>query len=340
MKAPWRRLGPSSVCYRPEVYDAVVCATVDRQWRQLLGREYELTRRFLLPSGALATFFPYPNPGICIYRVVTQGPEDHVAICDETAERLRLNREDLVIWALDRTTLGRDLAAVFGLQYDEEPLDQLPDVCRIGHYAPLTGYRCPVYLAIPSPNRAFSTVVQRLVTESEGPRWLLVPTQRLLSDWQQGILRSRNVCLFSLEDSVRIDRQGCFSITPGAERRIEEFRRSVLPDARQTGGRCLLPDTSWCGMERRANPAGRRPHGRCGRRCCSRGVQLRPDGHGQSPKRHPVCPVGTASDLRRRARPAHLAESRGGPSEPEATGGTGSAAAGVLPDRRGSVRGD
>jgi len=222
--------------------------TVTAEWKQMTNGEYHIVRRFLRPSEGLATFYPHPDPGIRIYRVVTQGPDDHVGVCDETGERIDLKDEDLVLWELDRPVLGRALAAALGVRYDEEPVERLPTVVRIGYFVPLAGYSFPVYLAIPSSNSDFPRVIGRLVLSQETPMIILATTRRLLTQWEEELFDRRKTCFLSLEESVQVGADGRMVLTPGGRQRIEDFRQAVVPDAEQDGSVSFFPtpaDATW-----------------------------------------------------------------------------------------------
>lgn len=203
--------------------------TVAEEWRRQTKAEYGIARRFLRPCGALATFYPHPDPGICIYRVVTHGPDDHVGICDETGERIELEDEDLVLWGLDRPVLSRILAAALAIRYEEEPVDRLLTVSRIGSFVPLAGYRFPVFLALPSPHQDFTQVIDRLVMSQETPMILWAMTRRLLSCWEEELFQRRDVCFLAAEESLQVDTDGQLVLNPGARQHLESFRHAIVP---------------------------------------------------------------------------------------------------------------
>jgi hypothetical protein len=205
------------------------CATVTEEWKRMTGEEYELARQFLRSSGELATFFPHEDPGICIYRVVTLGPDEHVGLCDETAEQIVLTTEDLIIHELDRRALQRAVAEAFGIR-PADPQDggrKLP--WRLGDFAPVAGYRFPVFLAIPSPRTGLLDAVCRLAAEVPGPFVLLAPTGRCLEEESRLLLRRQQACFLPLAEGTCVDDTGRLVASRAGRIAMEEFRSQVVP---------------------------------------------------------------------------------------------------------------
>jgi hypothetical protein len=95
------------------------CADVAEQWQLLTAGEFPVVRKFLRSSGELSTSYPHPNPAICVWNVVTHGPDDHVGVCEETGETIVLTTEDLVVYRLDTQVLEASLVKAFGLEPEE-----------------------------------------------------------------------------------------------------------------------------------------------------------------------------------------------------------------------------
>lgn len=222
--------------------ELIGCATVAEEWRLITGDQFELARRFLRSSGELATFFPHPDPGICIWRVVTHGPDDHVGVCDETGERIVLTTEDLVIYELDTLALEAALVRAFGFQAKEQARAWHPrDPRRIGHFVPVAGFRFAVYLAIPSPQTGLLPKVCRIVANEQGPFLLLAPTRRRFTEDRDQLLRRQGACFLPLTESVCVGDDGRLVVSEAGQRTIEEFRRRVVPQSQVDGERVFFP---------------------------------------------------------------------------------------------------
>jgi hypothetical protein len=205
------------------------CATVTREWTQMLGDEYQLARQFLRPSGELATFFPHPDPGICIYRVVTHGPDNHVAVCDETGETLTLSTEAIVIHQLDRPALERAVVAAFGFQSECSDDMRCTRLSRVGDFLPTAGYRFPVFLAITHDEQELSSVICKLVVTQSEPFVVVVPTSRHLSDETRQLLVQRRASFLPLSEATCIDDDGRLVASPMGTTAIERFFRDLVP---------------------------------------------------------------------------------------------------------------
>jgi hypothetical protein len=216
-------------------------ATVAEEWKRLTGDQYELARQFLRPSGELASFFPHPDPGVCLYRVVTHAPDDHVAICDETGERFALKTEDLVLCELDRVALQRAIARAFGLV--AEDLQDTPDAApwRIGHFAPLEGYRFPAFLIIPYAKRDLVEATCWLATTQGGPFILLAPTRLFMTRESEDLLRRQEACFLALDEATSIDQEGKLVVSQVGQTAVEQFRRRVVPEPEGTTPLAFFP---------------------------------------------------------------------------------------------------
>ncbi|HUT11775.1 MAG TPA: hypothetical protein VMY42_14845 [Thermoguttaceae bacterium] len=139
-----------------------------------------MTRRFLRPDGTLATSYPHRDPYELPYRVVTHGPGHHVGVCDETAERIKLTTEELMIEEIDRPAFHRAIARGLGLDCEDASVEHLPSTRRIGSYAPVAGYRFPAYLTIPFRMSELQRTVDHLAAAHDNPFLFLLPTYRLL----------------------------------------------------------------------------------------------------------------------------------------------------------------
>jgi hypothetical protein len=202
---------------------------VAQQWRQRTGGGFALACRFLRSSGKLAATYPHPDPGICFYRVVTHGADDHVAVCDETGERRQLRTDEILIYELDRLALARGLAHAFCFEPEDGYDLSRPPPWRIGRIAPMAGYVFPVYLAIPSWQRNLLVQLTDVLEFERGPFLVLAPTGRYLCAVCRQLLRERRACFLALSDAVLAEEEGLLVISPTGTEQVEQFLGQVVP---------------------------------------------------------------------------------------------------------------
>jgi hypothetical protein len=215
--------------------------TVTEEWKLLTGDEYEWVKQFLRSSGELATFFPHPDPGVCIYRVVTHGPDDHVGICDETGERIVLKTEDLVLHELDRRALERELVRVFGFVAEDPWQRGGRPPWRIGQFAPLAGYRVPVFLTIAHDENELLQAACGLAVGRQSPFILCAPTARMLSKECGQLLHQHHGCFLPLAEACGLDQDGRLVALQSGLKAIEEFLRRMVPQSGQKSEQVFFP---------------------------------------------------------------------------------------------------
>ena len=216
-------------------------AAVGEQWKRLLGEEYDLARTFFRPAGERVLAFPHRDPDLGYYRVVSHGPDDHVGVCDETGERITLSAADLVVEELDHIAIYRALGFALGLTGEPTPVDHLPHTYRLGHYAPLAGYRFPAWLTIQFCDVEFDRVIDRFVAFDDSPFLMLAPTGRFLFPRGEACLRRRQACFLPLEEAIVLGDDGRLVATAMAEQAMDAFRRRVVPEDTATVGISFFP---------------------------------------------------------------------------------------------------
>lgn len=88
------------------------------QWQNLLHDEIELLRPFLRPRPKLARFFPRLDEHGPPFRVVDRGNGAFVGICQETSDSIPLNREQLIVYELDRRCFATHIAKTLSIEID------------------------------------------------------------------------------------------------------------------------------------------------------------------------------------------------------------------------------
>lgn len=186
-------------------------ATDALDWRQRLGDEFGLVKRYLRPTGEIVEAVDCPSPGGdgCPRHVVHLSAGRLRAVCGcspSVCETVDLAGDDIAVLLVDRVRLAVDLVAALGGIAD--PL--VPDrglVKEIGQYAVAAGLSAPILLVTRYPG-------ERL-TASDLPGVLgdarvivLSPRAASLSTELRAMLRDRNHQLIDLETVIGIGASG------------------------------------------------------------------------------------------------------------------------------------
>jgi len=152
-------------------------AAVPGEWRSLLGSEYELAGRFLLPTQRIARSGKCTVPGRNCVHEFRPWKGEYLSVCPDGCDTVTLSRDEVVVYRLDVAALGREIAEALGLEVlPAESVPNVAGVLRIGEYVPQTGYRFPVCLVFTGEPDQLRCDVDGLAARTE-PFVLLVPTR-------------------------------------------------------------------------------------------------------------------------------------------------------------------
>ena len=83
----------------------------------------------------------------CPRNVVEHASDDIAAVCPEQEEKpYSLNKRDVLVYTLNRSSFHKSICAGLGITLNENSLDGLPSVYRLGDYTPTAGFNFPIYL--------------------------------------------------------------------------------------------------------------------------------------------------------------------------------------------------
>lgn len=208
----------------------------------LAGAEYSRLRPMLRPNGVRAHSYPCLKTGGCgcAHEVVEHAPDDIVAVCrcGMECESIRLKSRDLVVYELNRTALASAVAATVRLRPEDAAVDGLHETRRIGFYAPLAGFRFPVFLSIQADRDDLLHVVERLVAVVEGPFVIATPTRDLWTPACDDLLLRRQALHLVLAD-VFDGRDG--DARARSTELFATWTRQVMPAVGGNGGMVFFP---------------------------------------------------------------------------------------------------
>jgi hypothetical protein len=205
--------------------DALSDAATDRrEWASLLGDEFRCVvvdePDCLLPlvrsTGTPATSIACPSPGGegCPRRIVHHDDGAIRAVCGDSPKvcaDLDLNKNDIMIYGLDRVGLARSIAAALDLSNRPVSFDRRP-VFRIGSHDVFAGRGFPVFLTVPGPLAPEDAAQFDEVIAHPGPRLLLAPTLSSIPAQLATALDREGVVHMGLEDLVDLDDAGRFQL--------------------------------------------------------------------------------------------------------------------------------
>lgn len=201
--------------------DALTDAATDRrEWASLLGDEFGCVvvdepgcpLPLVRSTGTPATSIACSSPGGegCPRRVVHHDDGTFRAVCGDSPKAcadLDLNKNDIMIYGLDRVGLARSIAAAFDLSDRPASFDRRP-VFRIGSHDVFAGRGFPVFLTVPGPLAHEDVAQFDDVIAHPGPKLLLAPTSSSIPPQLAAALDREGVARMALEDLVHLDDRG------------------------------------------------------------------------------------------------------------------------------------
>lgn len=222
-------------------------------WKDALGPEYGMAKRFLRPNGKFASSYPCPLPDGCgcAHGVVMHSPGDIVAVCrcvPKRCDTFSLKRTDLAVYELNWSALGTAISSALQLIPEDSVADSLPMTRRIGTYSPYADFRFPVYLTIQTEPNEFRRTVEGIVMREDGAFILLAPTRELCRPDCEKLLKQRNSCFLPLINSLTFKVDGTFTAHKPVDDILADFRAVVLPSPKDNDYMVFFPtppDATW-----------------------------------------------------------------------------------------------
>ncbi len=138
----------------------------------------------------------------CPRKVVEHSADDIVAVCPEQEEKpYSLNKRDVLVYTLNRSAFHKSICSGLGITLNENALDGIPGVFRLGDYTPTAGYSFPVYLTFKSDPDALLESVRNISLLGQDPYALIIPTRKQLTPRTEDLLnRSGSICIVLSEE--------------------------------------------------------------------------------------------------------------------------------------------
>lgn len=221
-------------------------AAVPGEWCSLLGDEYALVGRFLLPTRRIARSVRSVVPGRTCIHEIRHWKHTYISVCPDRCETTTLPRDEVVIHRLDTASLAREIAESFGLEsLPAEVVPNLVNVWRIGHYVPLAGFRFPVCLTLTGEPEPMRCAIDGLATRRE-PFVLLTPTRSHVTHLSADLLKRADSCFLPLNELLGAGDDDRLALMNGhtVDTALDEFRAARLPQPRENDGMMVFPTPS------------------------------------------------------------------------------------------------
>ena len=138
----------------------------------------------------------------CPRKVVEHAADDIAAVCPEQEEKpYSLNKRDVLVYTLNRSSFHKSICTGLGITRNENSLDGIPGVFRLGDYTPTAGFNFPVYLTFKNDPDEFLESVRNISLLGQDPYALIIPTRKQLTPRAEDLLsRSGSICIVLSED--------------------------------------------------------------------------------------------------------------------------------------------
>lgn len=201
--------------------DALTDTAADRrEWAIMLGDEFgcvvvdepNCPLPLVRSTGTPATSISCPSPGGegCPRRIVHHEDGSIRAVCGDSpkaCDDLDLNKNDIMVYGLDRAGLARSVADALDLSNRPANFDRRP-VFRIGSHDVFAGRGFPVFLTVPGSFPGEDAAQFDDVVAHPGPKLLLAPTLSSIPAQLAAGLDRNGVVRMALHDLLDLDERG------------------------------------------------------------------------------------------------------------------------------------
>lgn len=223
-------------------------ATVEIEWKQLAGEQYEAARMFLRPMQELATRYPCMRSYTCgcDHRVVVYDEDDIVAACacnPRACDTFRLTKSDIIIYELGRSAIYNALAKILPIEIQVAEIPYLRGTNQVGFYTPRKGFRLPVFLTVQTEPSNFRNAALDLLARNREPFILLAPTHDLCEPDSKNLLDNRQAVFLALSDIFKIDESGVFVVDDTCLETVELLcqRATGIQEPAESQSVCRIP---------------------------------------------------------------------------------------------------
>jgi len=149
-------------------------------------------------------------------------------VCPEQEEKpYSLNKRDVLVYTLNRSSFHKSICAGLGITRNENSLDGIPGVFRLGDYTPTAGFNFPVYLAFKCDPDELLESVRNISLLGHDPYALIIPTRKQLTPRTEDLLsRSRSICIV-LSEELSIEANGSLKALRSAADLFANFQADI-----------------------------------------------------------------------------------------------------------------
>jgi hypothetical protein len=227
-------------------------ATSNFSWRLMLGDAFDSHCDLLVPIKSLAAALPVPNRPHEWLEVVEVDDGVFEGYDEKTEEYVVVDRRDIVCYEFSFSKLANELASLVGFEVAFERLGGPMYRYRLGHYGNPNGSGFSFFLAKVSDPRRLDWCIDAFLAEFQRPFVLFITSKRMLSSRNEALLDSRGSLVVPLDQSLLLNDDGEWYLSPWARQQLVAFRDRLMPPAKTVAGRFPTPTGSrWSDVEMR-----------------------------------------------------------------------------------------
>lgn len=166
----------------------------------------------------------------CPRKVVEHAADDIAAVCPEQEHKpYGLNKGDVLVYTLNRSAFHKSICTGLCITRNENSLDGIPGVFRLGDYTPTTGFNFPVYLTFKNDPDELLETIRNISLLGQAPYALIIPTRKQLTPRAEDLLsRSGSICIvLSEEFSIQANANGSLKTLRSATDVFATFHTAV-----------------------------------------------------------------------------------------------------------------
>jgi hypothetical protein len=221
-----RAMGNAEIWRALEEVRGLCAATVT--WRRHLGNSFELVASMFMRRLEESAESIWCEECYCAHTVVTHANGTRVGVCEcdpWNCDDMHLSADDVALWEVNWTKLGRAVASAFDCEWRETDLG-VPWTRQIGTWSSAA---VPVILTLQSQPAEFRKAVTDLVARFRAPFILLAPTLR----WRDAVCLERLASVaakgFDLASHVTFGPRGTLQVL----KRPAELFAGFAPEPKQ-----------------------------------------------------------------------------------------------------------
>jgi hypothetical protein len=225
-------------------------AATNLEWKARLGDDYGFAATFLVSRNEVGGSYPCPVHGNHghRHRIVSDGDDDYTGICEFCGE-VSHGRDDVYIYAVNTSRLGKAVAAAFKLQVVEGEVAGVAKTFRVGTYVPKIGCRIPVFLTLQCRRDAFQKATDRVAAIEKKSFILMAPTSRLFQPESETALRSASAHFIALNEVVEVNRRKQLASVATIEQAIGRLAKRPRGRRKLSAAEYRRYERLWSGWE-------------------------------------------------------------------------------------------